>query len=248
MEVQQGVCDRFDRSAATVTTATHVLNLPDTIADDVESTDAISVDSNGLSTRVLPPVHTDDSSRCVGTVNDDCALTVPMLCNVSLATTTGNTVESNFSITSEWDPDTPTLKAWARHELRKSANALGGNGDGDYFDHMMGTSAGTCSLSSSEPCEEDGDEADDENTDDCDDYAAEDLDFSRLNISGTAFKSSGNGVIYQDNDADEDDFDYDDDMDVVVDNRVERYFHVADDSDENEDEDDVVDDVYDDSS
>ena len=160
----------------------------------------------------------------------------------SLATTPGNTVVSATSMNTDWDPDTPTLKAWARQQYLRSTNAM------DYFDHMTGRSAGTgtTSLSSSDQDAEGGDDADDENTDDCDDFGADGvLDFSKLDIQRFAFKSSSNGVLYRD-DGSDDDYE-DDDMDEVEDNRVDRFFHVADDS-EDDDDDDVEDDVYDDSS
>lgn len=168
----------------------------------------------------------------------------------SLATTPSNTVTSSFSTSTEWEPDTPTLKAWARHELRMN----GGEG-GDIYDRMHSTRpARTNSLSSSDAEEEVGEDegdADDENTDGFDDYRGEDFDFSSLHISRLAFKSKENGVIYADDDDEGDNYDYDDedeygDEDDVIDTRVERYFHVADDSEEEDD--DVEDELFDDSS
>lgn len=178
--------------------------------------------------------------------------------------TPGNTIASTFSTSSEWDPDTPTLKAWAKHNLRVNMSEMGeeeeeDEGDNDeYFDQMTGKFNGAVSLSSDDDREDDDgldddDDADDEGTDDCDDFnAEEDTDFSRLDISRLAFQSDGNGVIFQvDGDNDHDDYYYDDDDcdDEVVDTRVERYFHVADDSEEEDaEEEDYLDDVYDDSS
>jgi hypothetical protein len=181
--------------------------------------------------------------------NASSARLTPPLC--SLATTPGNTVASSFSTATEWEPDTPTLKAWARHELRTN----GGEGGSDLFDRMQqGRPASSNSLSSSEEEEneeEGGDEADDENTDGFDDYRGLDYDFSSLNIARLAYKSKGNGVICEDSDGDDEDYDYDDDEyvddDDVVDTRVERYFHVADDSEDDDDE-DVEDELFDDSS
>ena len=166
----------------------------------------------------------------------------------SLATTPGNTVASATSMSTDWDPDTPTLKAWARQQYLKSTNALSVRNDMDYFDHMTGRSAGTgtTSLSSSDQDAEGGDDADDENTDDCDDFGIDDaVDNSCPYMDRLSIQNSGNGVLYRDNGTD-DNYE-DDDMDEVEDNRVDRYFHVADDS-EDEDNDDVEDNVYDDSS
>ena len=63
-EVRPGICDPFDRSLSQpLTQSGPVLSIPRSVEDALDAADASSIDSNGLSTRVLPPLHTDDSSR-----------------------------------------------------------------------------------------------------------------------------------------------------------------------------------------
>ena len=168
-----------------------------------------------------------------------------------------------------WDPDTPTLKAWAKRELALSRTQLEGFGsseddDEDNVDTVGGRvskSNGTLSLSTKE----------DEisiNSEDIDSENGYDLNIDRL-----AYQTGRDGRIYPDfggmsdstedddnnnnnnyknnNNNSEDGSDLEDDQEEYED-FVERYYHVDDDDEDDiereGDSDEEIDEIYDDTS
>lgn len=154
-DVMPGVYDRFSQS--------HRVISPHVPASE-QATDTSSVGSgSALSTNPVPPVHLDDES--------------------SLATTPSSTVITTFSVNGEWDPDTPTLKAWAKQELDMCKGDIESiSTDG------VNKSGRTYSLSSQDSSDDDGD-----------------MELSGLNIPRLAFKSSENGIYTDDDDDDDND-------------------------------------------
>jgi hypothetical protein len=170
---------------------------------------------------------------------------------------------------SVWDPDTPTLKNWAREQLQASQSELYrmrnvlNNGissdseeiDGDDNDDDS-SSVGREGLNEAERWHKqrfvdyrsDDSSSDDEARDNTD------LDFKKMNIDRFSFYTDKNGGIVTASDSDDDDNDESEnssgDSDIDDDEisaNLENYYHVKDDSEDAEDEDDV-DELYDDSS
>jgi hypothetical protein len=178
---------------------------------------------------------------------------------------------SKKGLYNEWDPDTPTLKAWARRELATSRNQLGRMGnessedeDNDEDDDNLDTidtvggqaskSICTTSLSS-----KDDDRSDSDVEDDGEEQNGE--DGPRLRITRLSYRSAEDGRIYpafngmsdssesdQDqreqpggSESDLDDEGYNEEL-------IERYYRVDDDEEVDGDDEEEIDEIYDDTS
>lgn len=176
--------------------------------------------------------------------------------------------QSNSSI---WDPDTPTLKNWAREQLLASQSELhrlkraqnNGISSDSEVDLSSSSSSSTSSASEfinanswqrgSTSISTSSSEDDDEALDNID------MDYSQMNIERFAYYNSGQGEILtssssgdenddeMDSHSDEGGDDVSDIDNEVISASVEDYYHVKDDSDDSE-EDDDIDELYDDSS
>lgn len=192
----------------------------------------------------------------------ECWIFLPFSDLRSLATTP-STASRSYA---DWDPDTPTLKAWAKRELAISRSQLEGrilnSSDDDDDDDNLDTvdtvggraskSICTTSLSS-----KDDDERSRSPYGEVDEEDGE--DGPRLHLTRLSYRSSDDGRIYptfdgmSDSSESEDQAgeEYGDEEDNINDQLVERYYHVDDDDNDygdDEDEEDNVDDIYDDTS
>lgn len=175
----------------------------------------------------------------------------------SLATTPSTTSRTYV----DWDPDTPTLKAWAKRELTKSRNELEGrsleSSDEEEEDDNLDTVGGhasksicTTSLSS-----KDDEERSPSPENECGEGGP------RLQLTRLAYRSAPDGRIYptyngmsDSSESDEDsrcERNYQCDEDDVMEDEineilVERYYHVKDDDSDQDAEE--IDEIYDDES
>jgi hypothetical protein len=154
--------------------------------------DIDNIDEDSLNP--LPPNHTDNSS------------------SIATTPTPTRTSSSSSTLYADWDPDTPTLKAWAKRELAKSRNQLDGasnsygnsfDGNDDYESDGSGEdddqvdtvggriskkSLGTTSLSSKEDSKDDSD------------YDGEDREGQILDLQRLAYRVASDGRLSLDYD------------------------------------------------
>ena len=180
----------------------------------------------------------------------------------------GMSKNANADVSAAWDPDTPTLKNWARQQLMNSQYELEkirtAQNYGISSDSDSGNDASSQSSSTGDTLQNDkvgksyrfsrfsastsSDDLDIDNVD---------LDSKKMNIGRFSYYCDSNGAYITDSDSDDEidngrneDSDDNNDSDIDGDEisaNLEQYYHVNDDSENTEDEDDV-DEIYDDSS